>query len=97
MKKKKDNNDYEIIIPREDLIVNRLRDNWSYYRKLSLEDIRKDIRSYLREKTNNPDEQLSHEEFTELLLKEMKKGKEEISGKKKKCKSKNKRNDSSER
>ena len=71
MKKKKDNNDDEIIIPREDLIVNRLRDNWSYYRKLSLEDIRKDIRSYLREKTNNPDEQLSHEEFTELLLKEM--------------------------
>ena len=97
MKKKKDNNDDEIIIPREDLIVNRLRDNWSYYRKLSLEDIRKDIRSYLREKTNNPDEQLSHKEFTELLLKEMKKGKEEISGKKKKNKQKHKRNDSSER
>lgn len=96
MKKKKDNKE-ELIIPREDLIVNRLRDNWSYYRKLSLEDIRKDIRSYLREKMNNPNEQLSHEEFTELLLKEMKKKKEEISGKKKNSKLRNKRNDIGER
>ena len=68
---KKSSNSVDLVKTRKRLIMKILQENWFKYTKMPLEDVRNDIKEVLRIQLSNKNEQLSHDEFREIVIEYM--------------------------
>ena len=54
------------------LIMRIIDDNWTTYKKMSIEGFRNSVKEELRNRMGNENESLSHDEFYEILFEYMK-------------------------